>query len=76
MAITSATTDTVTIVSVVYDPVTQGLTVVATSSAQPNVSLTAQGLWALAWKSWKNFYRMTFTGIAQIPSSVNVTSST
>ncbi len=67
--------DTVTIQSVVYDAGADTLTVIATSSAQPNVSLTANGFGALGWKSWLNFYRTTFTGVTTRPASVTVNSS-
>lgn len=67
--------DTVSIDSVVYDAIGQTLTVVATSSAQPEAALSAEGFGALDWKSWKNFYRNTFTGIAAKPDSVAVQST-
>jgi bacillopeptidase F len=67
--------DAVSITSAAYDTAAQTLTVIATSSDQPAVTLTADGLGALEWKSWKNFYRKTFTGIASPPASVTVVSS-
>jgi len=67
--------DTVSIQSVTYDPGAQSLVVIATSSAQPDASLTAEGYGALGWKSWLNFYRTTFTGVASQPANVTVTSS-
>ena len=67
--------DTVSIVSVTYDFVNKTLTVAATSSAQPNVALTATGYGNLPWRSTNNFYRMTFTNVNTKPNSVTVTSS-
>jgi len=67
--------DTVTIQSAIYDPAASTLTVVATSSAQPNVSLSVQGLGSLTWNSAANVYSRTFSGVTQKPSSVTVTSS-
>lgn len=72
---TPITDDTVTITSVIHDPGADRLTVVATSTAQPDVVLTAEGLGPLAWKSWKNSYRNTFFGIADPPASVTVSST-
>lgn len=63
--------DTVIITSATY--AAGKLTVVATSSAQPNVKLSAEGLGNLDWKSANNFYRKTFT-VAK-PANVTVTSS-
>ena len=68
-------TETVTITSVTYNPVADTLEVVATSSEQPNVQLTAVGYGTLGWKSWLNLYRTTFTGVTTQPASVTVTSS-
>ncbi len=68
-------TDTVTISNVVYDAAAHTLTVVATSSAQPNVSLTATGFGNLPWRTRNNFYRMTFTNVNTQPANVTVTSS-
>ena len=67
--------DSVSIQSIAYDAVNQSLTVIATSSDQPQVTLTAEGLGPLAWKSWLNFYRMTFTGVTTKPASVTVNSN-
>lgn len=67
--------DTVTINNVVYDAVAQTLTVVAESSEQPNVTLSALGYGALDWKNWKGFYRSTFSGVATRPAAVTVASS-
>ncbi|RJR42040.1 MAG: hypothetical protein C4576_16885 [Desulfobacteraceae bacterium] len=68
-------TETVTITSVIYNAAADTLEVVATSSEQPNVQLTAVGYGALGWKSWLNLYRTTFTGVTTQPASVTVTSS-
>ncbi len=65
--------DTVTIQRLTYSA--GSLTVVATSTSQPNVALTATGYGALGWKSWLNFYRTTFTGLTAKPATVTVTSS-
>jgi hypothetical protein len=65
----------VTIESVTYDEGGGTLTVVATSSEQPDVMLTAEGFGLLGWKSWLNFYRTTFYGVVERPSAVTVTSS-
>jgi len=67
--------DTVSITGLTYDRNASSLTVIATSSDQPYVALTADGLGPLEWKSWKNFYRNTFFGITDPPAAVNVTSS-
>lgn len=67
--------DTVTISSVAHDPVARTLEVIATSSGQSAVQLTAENYGALDWKDWLSFYRNTFTGVALRPTSVFVTSS-
>lgn len=67
--------DTVTITNLIYDEAAQSLTVVATSSDQPDVALTAEGYGRLDWKSWLNFYRNTFYDIVEMPAGVTVTSS-
>jgi hypothetical protein len=67
--------DTVTITDLLYDEATQKLTVVATSSDQPEVSLNAEGYGPLRWKSWLNIYRNTFYAVEQVPTIVTVTSS-
>lgn len=67
--------DAVTITATTYDAGAGTLTVVAVSTAQPDVILTAEGYGALTWKSWKNFYRQTFTGVAVKPDSITVSSS-
>jgi hypothetical protein len=67
--------DTVSLTGLTYDPQARALTVIATSSDQPNVTLTAEGLGTLEWKSWKEFYRNTFYGIADPPVEVTVSSS-
>ena len=67
--------DTVTVNNVVYDPAAQTLEIQATSSTQPAVELTAQNYGLLGWKSWLNLYRTTFTGVANRPASIFVTSS-
>ncbi len=67
--------DAVTISSVVYNSASKSLTIVAVSSDQPAVTLTASGYGNLNWKSWLNFYRATFTGVLRRPDSVTVNSS-
>jgi hydrogenase small subunit len=67
--------DTVAITGVVYNPANKALRVTATSSAQPDAALTAEGFGKLRWKSSKNFYRRTFTDIKAAPASLIVTSS-
>jgi FtsP/CotA-like multicopper oxidase with cupredoxin domain len=69
--------DIVTLGSVVHDPVAQTLMVVANSSSEPNVQLTAQGYGLLNWRSWLNppIYRTTFSNVPTRPTSVFVTSS-
>ncbi|RJR42037.1 MAG: hypothetical protein C4576_16870 [Desulfobacteraceae bacterium] len=71
----AAGSDTITVNNVVYDPVARTLEIQATSSIQPAVDLTAQNYGLLGWKSWLNLYRTTFTGVANRPASVFVTSS-
>ncbi|MCF8062947.1 MAG: S8 family serine peptidase [Deltaproteobacteria bacterium] len=67
--------DEVSITSAIHDPDAQILTIVAISSDQPAVSLTAEGYGALDWKSWKGFYRNTSQGVAELPDRVIVNSS-
>lgn len=68
-------TDSVAIDGVVYDDVGQTLTIVATSSEQPEAALSAEGFGPLDWKSWKHFYRNTFSGVAAKPEAITVLSS-
>jgi len=67
--------DSVAIQSLIYDPSRQSLTIVAISSHQPHVKLTAEGFGPLSWKSWKGFYRNTFYGVVNPPAAVTVKSS-
>jgi FtsP/CotA-like multicopper oxidase with cupredoxin domain len=67
--------DVVTISSVTYNATNHTLQVVATSSAQPTAQLSAVGFGSLGWKSWLNFYRTTFDGVATKPANVTVNSS-
>ncbi|RJQ49981.1 MAG: hypothetical protein C4530_22440 [Desulfobacteraceae bacterium] len=67
--------ETVSIQIVTYDAAAQTLMVAATSDKQPDVNLTAEGFGPLNWRSWLNFYRTTFTGVAAQPADVTVTSS-
>jgi hypothetical protein len=79
-------TDTVTIERVTYDAVRRRLTVLATSSAQPGVTMTASaensgnpinlnGGGSLPWNNNYNGYRRVFTNVRNKPTSVTVTSS-
>jgi len=72
--ITVAAADTVSIVNATYNASTQTLTVLATSSAQPNVTLTAVGFGRLSWNPTLGRYQRNFSPVAA-PASVTVTSS-
>jgi hypothetical protein len=69
------TIDTVTILRASYDAVAQSLRVVATSSKQPNVTLTVQGLGNLSWNATRQQYLRTFANVLTQPPSVTVTST-
>jgi hypothetical protein len=68
-------TDIVTITNVEYIASRNRLLVEATSSAQPSVTLTAEGFGELIWDSSRNLYRRVFTNVPVKPSSVTVNSS-
>ena len=67
--------DIVEISSSIFDGTAGTLEVVATSSDQPQVFMTAEGLGVLNWKSRLNFYRNTFSGVTQLPATLTVRSS-
>jgi hypothetical protein len=66
--------DNVTIKRVTYDAVAKTLTVIAASSLQPDVKLSAAGFGRLYWRAGSDRYRRTFTGVAAKPASVTVQS--
>ena len=68
-------TDTVTVKHAIYDDVARTLTVVASSSLQPDVTLDAAGYGRLYWREASSQYKRTFAGVASPPSSVTVQSS-
>lgn len=70
------TNDTVTVTLAEYRTATQELLVRATSSGQPNATLTVTGFGAMTWNSTASYYQLQRTGIAQPSSStITVTSS-
>jgi len=70
-----ATADTVTIAQLTYDGGAQTLLVIATSSLQAGVTMTAQGFGNLNWNATRLRYQRTFYNVVAQPASVTVTSS-
>ena len=66
--------DTVTIVSATYNAKRHQLSVSATSSAQPNATLTVEGIGPMTYKAKTKTYVLTAT-VSTKPASVTVTSS-
>ena len=66
--------DTVTILSATYNAKRKQLSVTATSSAQPNATLTVVGFGQMTYKAKSKSYVLTAT-VATKPSSVTVTST-
>ena len=74
LTVNAPAADTVTIVGATYTRKTRKLSVTATSSAQPNATLTAVGYGVMTWSAKTRKYSLTVTTTAP-PSTVTVTSS-
>ncbi|PKN67271.1 MAG: hypothetical protein CVU57_02695 [Deltaproteobacteria bacterium HGW-Deltaproteobacteria-15] len=75
LALVNVSGDAVNIKNVTYDAAARTLTVVATSSLQPDVTLNATGFGKLFWRESSGQYRRTFTGVSALPANVTVQSS-
>jgi hypothetical protein len=71
----TATGDTVTITNLGYSVKNQTLLVIATSSQQPTVTLSADGFGDLRWNSSLSRYQKTFTGVTTKPEKVTISST-
>ena len=67
--------DTIHVYKVTYKSSRGTLKVQATSSLQPDVTLTAEGLGTLEWIGRRNIYLRKFTGINVKPATITIVSS-